>query len=186
MDIAAYVATALAKVELDIADALTGAMVGVAPAPARRIDGKAVGRKQLVGGCAGPCGIERRMLEQPDALWRHPRANRRGARIHLGQRRVLGLFVSGGEGALDRRKPLFKFLVGAAQGRFRVSVEMPCQVDHGKEQVTDLFCNVCLASMSESILDLGGFLADLCEHGFWIVPVEADAAGFVLQLERAG
>src|SRR5689334_16285670 len=46
----------------------------------------------------------------------------------------------------DKTKASFKLAVGATQRGFRINLEMPRQIDHGKQQV-----------------------ADLVGHGFWIV-----------------
>ena len=87
-DIGAYIAPAPRQVELDIADALARAVIGVSPAAARIIDRKA--RVEQLGGVgARPRRIERRMLEQPDALARVARMDRGGARLHVGERRVV-------------------------------------------------------------------------------------------------
>ncbi len=68
---------------------------------------------------------------------------------------------------------------------------MTRQIDHREQQVADLSGCRCLAGrvgfhLVELGLDLVGFLANFRQHRARIVPVEADASGFLLQLERTG
>ena len=64
---------------------------------------------------------------------------------------------------------------------------MAGEVDHREQQVADLGCRrLGLVGLIEFGFDFVGFLADLGEHGARVVPVEADAAGLVLQLKSAG
>ena len=84
--ISAHVAPALCQVELDITDPLAGSVIGITPAAARVINGKA--RIEQFGGIgAGSRGVERRMFEQPDAFAAVASVDRGGARLHIGQRR---------------------------------------------------------------------------------------------------
>ena len=62
---------------------------------------------------------------------------------------------------------------------------MTGEVNDGEQQIADLARDFLLRPGIELRADLVGFLADLCQHGLRIVPVEADLAGFLLQLERA-
>ena len=78
------------EIEHEIADPLARPVIGVAPAAPGRDDGKA--RVEQVGGVgAGAGGVDRRVFEQPDQLARAARRDRRGARLHLGERlRIVG------------------------------------------------------------------------------------------------
>ena len=87
-DKGAHVAPAPCKVELDIADALPRSVVGIAPAAPGVINRKAA-VEQFGGVGARPCGIERRVLEEPDALARAVGADRSGAALHIGERRPI-------------------------------------------------------------------------------------------------
>ena len=89
---------------MHIADALAGPVIGVAPAAPGRVDREALRIEQLGRVGAGAGGVERRMLEQPDQLARLAGADRRGARLHLGQR--LGI------GGQARRHPPFDRRLG--------------------------------------------------------------------------
>src|ERR1043166_5550952 len=104
-------------------------------------------------------------------------------RIHLCKRRVLRPLVTRGEGALDRGKALLEFEVGVTQYAFGISGEMTRQIDHREQQIADFLLGVVGCAGIKRVFDLVGLLADLGEHGARIVPVEADTAGFILQLQ---
>src|SRR6266511_4061343 len=82
----------------------------------------------------------------------------------------------------------------AASHSASISVNVDCsgdmarEIDDGEQEIADLFGQAGAVRLAEGerALDLVGFLADFREHGARIVPVEADASGFLLQLERAG
>src|SRR5262249_16233870 len=74
LNIAPDIPPAPVEIELDIADALAGAVIGIAPAASAAMHREAR-VEQLVRLRAGACGIERRMLEQPDPLARRPVAD---------------------------------------------------------------------------------------------------------------
>ena len=97
-----------------------------------------------------------------------------------------GRLPSRGQRLLDRGEAPREFLVGRAQRRLRVGIEMAGQVDHGKQQIADLGRGLVAVAGSDLGFDLVAFLADLGQHRQRIVPVEADLAGLVLQLQRAG
>ena len=97
-----------------------------------------------------------------------------------------GFLAVRGQSLFDRRKAAFEFEVGRTQDAFRVGLEMPGKIDHGEQQIADLAGDFVLIVAVERGFDLVSFLADLGEHGARIVPVEADTAGFVLQLQGAG
>ncbi len=64
---------------------------------------------------------------------------------------------------------------------------MAGEVDDGEQQIADFRRRPrALSPASIACFDLVGLLADLGEHRQRIVPVEADLAGLLLQLERAG
>ena len=90
MDEAADVLPALFEVEHHIADALAGAVIGVAAAAAASKTGKSERIDQLGRVGAGPGGEQRRMLEQPDAFARAAVADRGGALLHEGERLLVG------------------------------------------------------------------------------------------------
>ena len=111
VDVAPHVAPAFVQVELDIADPLTGAVIGVAPAAPGLVDGKArIDQLGRIGAGAG--GVERRVLEQPDPLARRPRPDRFRARVHVRQCR----FVIG-----QARRDLPFDIVDRHRRRYRVS-----------------------------------------------------------------
>ena len=73
-----------------------------------------------------------------------------------------------------------------AQNAFRVGAQMAGEVDHREQQIADLGRRRGFVGAIELGFDLVGFLADFGEHRARVVPVEADAAGLVLQLQGAG
>ena len=77
------------------------------------------------------------------------------------------------------------FRLVARRHAFRIGAEVAGEVDHGEKQIADLGAAGIVAAV-ELGLDLVGLLADLGQHAARVVPVEADAAGLVLQLQRAG
>ena len=62
---------------------------------------------------------------------------------------------------------------------------MTRQIDHRKQEIADFGGRRAALAGRDFGLDLIGLLADLCKHRERIVPVEADLAGLLLQLERA-
>src|ERR1700733_14450109 len=62
---------------------------------------------------------------------------------------------------------------------------MPREIYRGKEEIADLGCGVRPVAIKRGF-DLVCLLADFAQDRARIVPVEADSAGFGLQLERAG
>ncbi len=59
-------------------------------------------------------------------------------RVHLGQRRILRPLALRRQRLLDRAKAPREFLVGGAQRRLRIGIEMAGEIDHGEQQVADL------------------------------------------------
>src|SRR5665647_2755099 len=88
-----------------------------------------------------------------------------------------------GQSALDRCEAALEFEVGLPQNAFRVGVEMPGQVDHCEQEVANLGRCAVRVGAVEFGLDLVGFFSNFGEHGARVVPVEADLAGLVLQLQ---
>jgi hypothetical protein len=89
MDEAAYVLPAFGEVQQHIADTLTGAVVGVAPAAAglHHLEPRV---EQFFGGGARPRGVDRRVIEQPQQLARGSLGNGPVARLHFGQSLAIG------------------------------------------------------------------------------------------------
>ena len=83
------------------------------------------------------------------------------------------------------RKAPLEFLVGRAQRRLRIGIEVAGEIDHREQQIADLGCGRIASAGLDIGLDLVGLLADLGQHRQRIVPVEADLAGLLLQLQRA-
>ncbi len=79
VDQPAHVAAPAIEVQHEVADALAGAVIGVAAAAARIVNREARRVEQLCRIGAGASGEERRMLEQPDAFVGRPCMNRGGA-----------------------------------------------------------------------------------------------------------
>jgi hypothetical protein len=77
-------------------------------------------------------------------------------------------------------------VVGGAQRSLRIDVEMAGEVDHGKQQVADLGRRLTAPAGRDLGFDLVALLADLGQHRQRIVPVEADLAGFGLEIQGAG
>src|SRR5882672_12071234 len=108
-------------------------------------------------------------------------------RIHLGERRLARRLAPRLQRALDRAKAALEFLIGGAQHRLRIGIEMAREVDDRKQQVARLGSRLlAVATYSDRGFDLVSFLSDLRQHRHRIVPVEAHLAGLLLQLERAG
>ena len=78
-----------AQVEHGVDHALAGAVIGVLPAAARDVDGKAHGLQEVLRPGAGAGGVERRMLQQPDQLALAARADVGHALFH--DRQCLGV-----------------------------------------------------------------------------------------------
>ena len=103
----------------NLADALARAVIGVAAAAARRVDGESIGVEKLRRVGAGARGVERRMLEQPDQLALGARANRLCPRLHRGERAGIG-----GEA---RRDPPFQcFIRDGRQARRSCAAHGAC------------------------------------------------------------
>src|SRR6516162_3950862 len=83
MNMAAHVSVPPGEIEHDISDALTGAVKGVAAATPGAMHRQPPRVEKLLVAGAGPGGIERRVLEQPDELGRGALADRRDAALHL-------------------------------------------------------------------------------------------------------
>ena len=89
MDEAADVLPALLEVEHDVADPLTGAVIGVAATAPRIEDRKLLGVHELRRVCAGTGSEQRGMLEQPDALARRSFTDGGDALLHEGERLLI-------------------------------------------------------------------------------------------------
>ena len=70
------------RLEHDIGDSLSGAVIGVAPAPPGFVHGQPAGVEEFVGGRADAAGIERRVFEQPDEFARAAAADGGDALFH--------------------------------------------------------------------------------------------------------
>ncbi|MNT06496.1 hypothetical protein D3C72_1411630 [compost metagenome] len=84
----------------------------------------------------------------------------------------------------DKTEASFELAVGTTQRGFRINLEMTCQIDHGKQQVTDL------VSYSHRIVFRHGFehfiklFTDFIEHRQGVRPVETDLPCPLLQFCR--
>src|SRR6516164_720694 len=83
MDMTAYIRSASGEIEHDIGDALPGPVIGVAAAAAGPVHRQASRVEQILVAGAGPRGVERRVLEQPDEFRSHTGSDRCGPRLHL-------------------------------------------------------------------------------------------------------
>ena len=81
--VAAHIAVAAGEIEHDIGDALPGSVIGIAAAAAGPVHRQALRVEQVFVARAGPGGVERRVLEQPDELGSRAGADRRDPRLHL-------------------------------------------------------------------------------------------------------
>ena len=82
-DEAPQIGLAPLQVEHDIGHALAGAVIGELPAPPAAMHRESLRRDQVLVAGRGAGGVERRMLDQPDALARQPVRNQRRARISI-------------------------------------------------------------------------------------------------------
>src|SRR3990172_98576 len=81
-DEGAHVAEAACHIEHDIADPLTGTVIGVLAAAARAVNRKAIGLEEAGRFGAGAGRVDGRVLEQPDELGRFSRGNGVDALLH--------------------------------------------------------------------------------------------------------
>src|SRR6266566_6369892 len=105
--------------------------------------------------------------------------------IHLREGSLGGTFGARRQGALDLHKSVLEFSIGAAQRSFRVNVEMAGQVGHGKQEVSDLRRSRSPIIVCKLGFDLVHLFSNLGKYRQWVSPVEANIAGFGLELERA-
>ena len=100
--IGAHVGPAALEVEHDISDPLPGSVIGELAAASGAMDRKTgFDEVAVLGARAG--GVERRMLDEPDAFGRVAARDRLGARLHLRQR-VGVLRQSRGDDPFDGRR----------------------------------------------------------------------------------
>ncbi len=115
---------------------------------------------------------------------RTPRLRGIPQRVHLGERGIRRLLARGRERILDRREPALEFQVCRAQRTLGIDIEVAREIDDREQQIADLARDFLLLSAIELVCDLVGFLANFRQHRLRVVPVEADLAGLLLQLER--
>ena len=60
---------------------------------------------------------------------------------------------------------------------------MAGEVDDDEQQIADFALELLGVAVSKLGLDLAGFFANFIDHGLRAVPVEADLAGLLLQLQ---
>ena len=101
--VGAQVLAAAGEVQHHVGHALTGAVIGVLAAAAGDVHRKAVGRDEIRLPRRGAGGVERRVLQQPDELAGLPRGDRGGARLHHGERLLVG-HERVGHAPVDRRR----------------------------------------------------------------------------------
>ena len=63
---------------------------------------------------------------------------------------------------------------------------MAGKIDNGKQKIANLAGGAAFVVSVELGFNLVGFFADLGKNGSWIILIEADAAGLVLELEGTG
>jgi hypothetical protein len=100
-------------------------MIGVAAATPGIINRK-LRIEQLGGIRAGPGGIKRRMLDQPDALARLAGMDRGGARLHIGERRII-IGQAGTDGPFGRGKGGHRAGYLARRGASRKTLRSACR-----------------------------------------------------------
>ena len=118
--IGSHVGPAALEVEHDVGDPLPGSVIGELAAASGAMDRKAGFDEVAVLG-ARPGGVERRMLDEPDAFGRVSARDRLGARFHL--REGVGVLrQSGGDDPFDGRR-IMRGKQRRARGKARI--------DHG-------------------------------------------------------
>src|SRR5438552_2173739 len=103
--------------------------------------------------------------------------------VHFGERRVLRPLADGGEAILDRREAPLDLEITHSQRGLGIDIEMTREVDHHEQEIADLPRNLVPLPGVKLGFDLVGFFANFSDHRLRIVPVEADLARFLLQLE---
>ena len=108
--------------------------------------------------------------------------------IHLLQRRVLRLAAVCGERRLDAFEAPHELVVGAAQRRFRIDLEMARDIGHHEQQITELFrhtlrLTLFAVALSDRRFQLGDFLFGFGENRRKARPVESDLGRTLLQLD---
>ena len=94
------------------------------------------------------------------------------------------------ESLLDLGEAMEEFFVGAFESDFGVDAEFAGEIGDNEEKVADLGLEfgrsfLSLGVFSEFFADLGEFLVDLFDNTHGAGPVEADLAGFLLELGGA-
>ena len=94
------------------------------------------------------------------------------------------------ESPLDLGEAVEEFFVGAFESDFGIDAEFAGEVGHDEEEVSDLGLEfgrsfLSLGVFGEFLADLGEFFVDLFGNADGAGPVEADLAGFLLELGGA-
>ena len=127
--------------------------------------------------------------------------------IHFFERRLRRRFAVLCETRFDMRETANEFAIGGAERSFRIELQMPRDVGHDEQHVAELFFN-CAFQLAfrepagrrghggsifctwiggkGDFLEFGDLFFQLVEHRREVRPIEADARGFVLQLDGAG
>src|SRR5690242_17428360 len=83
VDVTAHILSAPAQIEHDVGDALSRAVIGVAAAAAGAVHRQPARLEKIFVAGAGPGGVERRVLEQPDKLGSRAGTDRGHPPFHL-------------------------------------------------------------------------------------------------------
>ncbi|MNQ99138.1 hypothetical protein D3C85_1148610 [compost metagenome] len=84
----------------------------------------------------------------------------------------------------DKSETSLKLAVGAAQRGFRINLEVTRQIDHGKQQVTDLVGYRLRIILGHGFEHFVEFFAHLVQHRQGVRPVETDLPCPLLQFRR--
>src|SRR5690606_24228466 len=87
---------------------------------------------------------------------------------------------------LDVMKSLAELVVGAAKRRFRIKLQMTAKVDERKQGVAELILDRSGVTTGQRFAQLCDLFFDLVEDRRCFAPIEADARGLFLKLQRPG
>src|SRR5688572_12215225 len=76
-----------------------------------------------------------------------------------------------------------ELLVRAGKRGLRIDLQMPAEIDQGKEQVAEFVLDLGFAGCAHCFTKLGDFFLDFVQDRFGLAPVEAYARGFLLEFQ---